>query len=221
VPSLTRGRAIARSLVRVVQEPYPYITVSFETPPTWWARSSYVYPPGTGLYVRALGSLFVACYDTQGCGWDILTRFHTWKSLLNNVYIVRTSQEAHYVSATKTNRLKTFKGIKTLFIVRTVRSIQMHSVAIIQRSFMLNLSELGYYAEISNMTSIYTSPSRSFLAQWHTFAIVRKTFGNIPGNHLQIFLSVLSWLLQWLPRLLKRLCSWYNSLNFKRTCFSL
>jgi hypothetical protein len=29
------------------------------------------------LYLRALGSLFVAFYDSQGCGGDIPTRLHT------------------------------------------------------------------------------------------------------------------------------------------------
>jgi hypothetical protein len=31
------------------------------------------------LYPRALGSLFVAFYDLQGCGGGILTRLHTGK----------------------------------------------------------------------------------------------------------------------------------------------
>jgi hypothetical protein len=32
----------------VPQNSRPYFTVSFETPPTWRARSPYLYPPGTG-----------------------------------------------------------------------------------------------------------------------------------------------------------------------------
>jgi hypothetical protein len=34
------------------------------------------------LYPRALGSLFVASYDSQGCGGGILTRLHTGKEHL-------------------------------------------------------------------------------------------------------------------------------------------
>jgi hypothetical protein len=37
------------ALVRVAQDPYPYFTVSSETPPTWGVRSPYLYPPGIGL----------------------------------------------------------------------------------------------------------------------------------------------------------------------------
>jgi hypothetical protein len=37
---------------------------------------------------------------------------------------VRTSQEKHYVSATKPNRLKLL-GKQSLFIVRTIRNIQV------------------------------------------------------------------------------------------------
>jgi hypothetical protein len=46
----------------------------FETPPTWRARSPYLYPPGTGwlqLYPQALGSLFVTSYNSQGNGWSV------------------------------------------------------------------------------------------------------------------------------------------------------
>jgi hypothetical protein len=34
--------------VDVPQNSRPYFAVSFETPPTWRARSTYLYPPGTG-----------------------------------------------------------------------------------------------------------------------------------------------------------------------------
>jgi hypothetical protein len=50
--SLTRGWVFNlqcnHSLVRVAQDPQPYFTVSYEAPPTWRARSPYLYPPGTG-----------------------------------------------------------------------------------------------------------------------------------------------------------------------------
>jgi hypothetical protein len=38
----------SHSWVQVPQNSRPYFTVSFETPPTWRARSPYLYPPGTG-----------------------------------------------------------------------------------------------------------------------------------------------------------------------------
>jgi hypothetical protein len=38
----------SHSWVEVPQNSRPYFTVSFETPPTWMARSLYLYPPGTG-----------------------------------------------------------------------------------------------------------------------------------------------------------------------------
>jgi hypothetical protein len=59
-PSLTRGRVCnlpyncfgalpeSHSWVEVPQNSRPYFTVSSETPPTWRARSPYLYPPGTG-----------------------------------------------------------------------------------------------------------------------------------------------------------------------------
>jgi hypothetical protein len=46
----------------------------YETPQTWRARSPYLYPPGTGwpqLYPQALGSLFLASYDSQAYGGGI------------------------------------------------------------------------------------------------------------------------------------------------------
>jgi hypothetical protein len=38
----------SRSRVEVPQNSRPYFIVSFQTPPTWRARSPYSYPPGTG-----------------------------------------------------------------------------------------------------------------------------------------------------------------------------
>jgi hypothetical protein len=38
----------SHSWVEVQQNSWPYFTVSSETPPTWRARSLYLYPPGTG-----------------------------------------------------------------------------------------------------------------------------------------------------------------------------
>jgi hypothetical protein len=52
----------SHSWVEVQQNSRPYSTVSSETPPTWRARSPYLYPPGTGWpsYTPGGGSLFFA-----------------------------------------------------------------------------------------------------------------------------------------------------------------
>jgi hypothetical protein len=72
-PSLTRGRVCNlqynHSMVRVAQNPKPYFTVSSETPPTWRARSPYIYI----RQEEALGFLYLASCDSQGCGGGILT----------------------------------------------------------------------------------------------------------------------------------------------------
>jgi hypothetical protein len=69
------------------------------------------------FYPQALGSLSVASYDTQGYGGGIRTHLYAGCipsvcMLTSGAYInsVRTSQETHYVSATKTNRLMLFRG---------------------------------------------------------------------------------------------------------------
>jgi hypothetical protein len=59
------------SPVHVSQNFWPYLTVSYESPATWRARSLYLYPPGTGwpsYTPRALGSLGIL---------GIPTRLHT------------------------------------------------------------------------------------------------------------------------------------------------
>jgi hypothetical protein len=65
------------------------------------------------LYPQVLGSLLVASYDTQGYGGGIRTRLHTGSSRSMNFLQIfnnsdRASQETHYVSATKPNRLMLF-----------------------------------------------------------------------------------------------------------------
>jgi hypothetical protein len=57
-----------------------FYSLIFQTPPTWRARSLYLYPPAIGWlsYIpRALSSLFVASCDSQGYGGGIRTRLHT------------------------------------------------------------------------------------------------------------------------------------------------
>jgi hypothetical protein len=58
-----------------------FYVLGFETPTAWRARKPYLCPPGTGwpIYIytpQALGSLFVASYDSQGYGGGIRTRLH-------------------------------------------------------------------------------------------------------------------------------------------------
>jgi hypothetical protein len=56
-----------------------FYCLRFETLPTWRARCPYLYSLGTvsRLHAHALGSLFVASYDTQGYGGGIRPRLHT------------------------------------------------------------------------------------------------------------------------------------------------
>jgi hypothetical protein len=56
-----------------------FYCLRFETPPTRRARFPYLSPRNrlAQLYPRALGSLFVASYDSQGCGGGIRTHLHT------------------------------------------------------------------------------------------------------------------------------------------------
>jgi hypothetical protein len=108
-PSLTRGwvcnllEQLLLGLARAVTpgpSPAKLATIVYcliETPPTWRARSPYLCPPRNKvaqLYPRALGSLFVSSYDSQGCGGGILTHLHTrfWTS---NSY---TSQSQSYLT---------------------------------------------------------------------------------------------------------------------------
>jgi hypothetical protein len=56
-----------------------HISVSSETPPTWRARSPYSYPSRTGwpsINPRALGSLYIASYDSQDWDGGILIRLY-------------------------------------------------------------------------------------------------------------------------------------------------
>jgi hypothetical protein len=62
-----------------------FYCLRIETPPTWRARSPYLYPPRkrvAHLYLQAPGFLFVASYDTQGYGGRTRTRPHTGWLLL-------------------------------------------------------------------------------------------------------------------------------------------
>jgi hypothetical protein len=68
------------------------------------------------LYTQALGSLFVASYDSYGNGGGIRTHVHTDDLPLPSelIFVIytnsdRSSQERHYVSATKPNRLMLFR----------------------------------------------------------------------------------------------------------------
>jgi hypothetical protein len=119
-PSLTRGQVCNMLLLLVLASAVPrnsgpyFIVPILQTCPTWRARSLYLYPTGTGSprYIPwALGSLFVASYDSQGYGGGILTRLHTGKSEIFLLYIIYrnsvcTSQESHYVILTRLHTRK-------------------------------------------------------------------------------------------------------------------
>jgi hypothetical protein len=74
--TITAGlRQRSHSQVRVSRD-----SLRPETPPTWRARSSYVYPPRNRvarLYPQALGALSIASYDSQGYGGGIRPHVHT------------------------------------------------------------------------------------------------------------------------------------------------
>jgi hypothetical protein len=69
----------------------PYFTVSYETPPTWRARSLYLYPPGTGWHSYTPGHWVPICRLLRPAGlrWrysnqpprGVLTNFSHWSSL--------------------------------------------------------------------------------------------------------------------------------------------
>jgi hypothetical protein len=64
------------SMVRVAQNPYPYFNVSSDTPTNLEGRVPVFISPRNKvaqLYPGALGSLYVASYDSQGYGGGILT----------------------------------------------------------------------------------------------------------------------------------------------------
>jgi hypothetical protein len=56
-----------------------FFCLRFEIPPTWRAKFRIYIPRNrvTQLYIQALGSLFVASYDSQCYGGGIRTRLHT------------------------------------------------------------------------------------------------------------------------------------------------
>jgi hypothetical protein len=85
----------------------------FETPPIWRAGS----PRNrmAQLYPQALGSVFIALYDSQGYDGGTGTRLHADVcadfNFFRDVYTspVRTSQATYHVSATKVSLLVLFR----------------------------------------------------------------------------------------------------------------
>jgi hypothetical protein len=89
-PSLTRGQVCNlqcnHSIVRVAQNPKPYLTVSSETPTTWRARFPYLYPPGTGWpsytpghWVPFTSSLSTRLLRLTGLWWKYSNLPPTWR----------------------------------------------------------------------------------------------------------------------------------------------
>jgi hypothetical protein len=73
------------------------------------------------LYPQALGSLFIASYDSQGYGGSIRTLLHTGylgiKICLNNILRNKapTSQKTHYICIRKTDLLMLFREILVVY----------------------------------------------------------------------------------------------------------
>jgi hypothetical protein len=65
----------SHSWVKVPQNSRLYFTVSSETPPTWRARSPYLYPPGTGWSSYTPGH-WVATWRRMGKG--VIQFNHSW-----------------------------------------------------------------------------------------------------------------------------------------------
>jgi hypothetical protein len=89
-----------------------FYSLGFEIPPTLRARSPYLYPPGTGWPSyppppQALGSLFVASYNSQGYGVGIRTSLHTGFVLQSHSYFRLGFTANQFVLATSPLRLTT------------------------------------------------------------------------------------------------------------------
>jgi hypothetical protein len=72
-------RQSSHSQVRVPRDSQPYFTVSDSRLPQSGRPVSRIYIPRNRvaqLYPQVLGSLFVASYESQGCGGGIRTRFY-------------------------------------------------------------------------------------------------------------------------------------------------
>jgi hypothetical protein len=83
-------RQRSHSRVRVPRDSWPYFNcLRFETPPTWRARSPYLYPPGTGWPSYSTGFPFRRLLRLAGLRWrysnlpptELLSRNGNWPSL--------------------------------------------------------------------------------------------------------------------------------------------
>jgi hypothetical protein len=72
-------RQCSHSQVRVPRESWPHFTVWLNAASTCRPRSPYLYPQEQGgpVIPTGTGFLFVASYDSQGCGGGIRPRLHT------------------------------------------------------------------------------------------------------------------------------------------------
>jgi hypothetical protein len=100
-----------------------FYCLRFEIPPTWKARSPYLYPPRkrvTQLYPQALGSIFVASYDSQGYSGVIRTRLQSGSNSLQ-VKVKVTLRLAVYL-------VKPFETLdQRQFLTETLRSWSLYN----------------------------------------------------------------------------------------------
>jgi hypothetical protein len=101
-PSLTRGRVCNlqcnHSMVRVAQNPWPYVTISSETPPTWKCSFPYLHPPGTGWpsytpghWVTFTSSLTTRLLQLAGLRWRYSNPPPNW--MVRSSYIYSSGTE--------------------------------------------------------------------------------------------------------------------------------
>jgi hypothetical protein len=99
-----------------------FYCLRFETPQTWRARSPYLYLPGTGWpsYTPRDWVPFSPPPTTRRATVEVFEPASTqgseaWTSKSYHKASDRTSQETHYVSATKPNRLMLFREIIAVY----------------------------------------------------------------------------------------------------------
>jgi hypothetical protein len=101
----------------------------------------------TQLYPQVLHSLFVASYDSQGCGGGIRNRLHTgikqWISSKLYIKLQSVPHRKHITSPLQSTTGKCCLGKQSLFVVRTIRNTQIHCVG--RMKSYINVRATGIY----------------------------------------------------------------------------